>query len=265
MGLLTIKLYNKNGKTTAVAHGENEVSLVYSAEYQEGDRFLFEVEDAPAFYWMQVDEAKGKSLVYVTGFVDYPIPFGEKRVNLSPKAFSGAKHLSWMRKAWPWEVNNYRNLALNTCDSHGAENCFPHASANVETRGESVFAALNAIDGVTVTSCHGEWPYESWGINQNPDAVFRLSFGRKVKTDRIVLYTRADYPHDNWWKSGTVIFSDGSTLKLELAKTGNAQVISFEEKTISWLELQKLIKSEEPSPFPALVQIEVYGTEADEQ
>ena len=78
MGLLTIKLYNKNGKTTAVAHGENEVSLVYSAEYQEGDRFLFEVEDAPAFYWMQVDEAKGKSLVYVTGFVDYPIPFGEK-------------------------------------------------------------------------------------------------------------------------------------------------------------------------------------------
>ena len=44
-----------------------------------------------------------------------------------------------------------------------------------------------------------------------------------------MLYTRADYPHDNWWKSGTVIFSDGSTLELELAKTGMTMLIVTHE------------------------------------
>ena len=56
-------------------------------------------------------------------------------------------------------------------------------------------------------------------------------------------------------------FSDGSEIILDLRKTGAAQEFVFEEKNICWLELKKLIKSEEPSPFPALVQIEVYGTE----
>ena len=31
------------------------------------------------------------------------------------------------------------------------------------------------------------------------------------------------------------------------------------EKEITWLELCNLIKAEDPSPFPALSQIEVYG------
>lgn len=38
------------------------------------------------------------------------------------------------------------------------------------TRGESVFAAQNAIDGITVNTCHGEWLYQSWGINMQEDS-----------------------------------------------------------------------------------------------
>lgn len=262
MGQVSVKIYDKDGKTAAVARGEDEAYLVYSSEYREGDRFLFEFSETPAFYWMQVDEAKGSSLVYVTGNVDYVIPFGEKRINVSPKAFSGARHLAWVRKARPYEYECYRNLAKNVNDQHGQTVCFPHASANVETRGESVFAALNAIDGVTVTGCHGEWPYESWGINRDPKAVLRLEFGRTVEIDRLILYTRADYPHDNWWKEGTVTFSDGSTWRLELRKTGGPQEFCTEKKKIRWLELGGLIQSEEPSLFPALAQLEVYGTEA---
>ena len=37
--------------------------------------------------------------------------------------------------------------------------------------------------------------------------------------------------------------------------------IPFEEKTISWLVLKDLIKADDPSPFPALTQIEVFGIE----
>ena len=103
-------------------------------------------------------------------------------------------------------------------DQHGETNCYPHASANVETRGEAVFAARNAIDGVTVNDAHGEWPYESWGINRREDANMRLEFGRKVAVSRIRLYTRADFPHDNWWKQVTIRFSDGSEVVAELEK-----------------------------------------------
>lgn len=263
MAQVCIKIFNKEGKNLAVSRGEEEANLVYSAEYEEGDRIGLEVSEIPAFYWLQLDDAKGGSLVYLTGNVDYVIPFGEKRINLSPKVFHGKKHLLSVRKARPFEYQGYRNLSKNVNDQHGAANCFPHASANVETRGESVFAAMNAIDGVTVTSCHGEWPYESWGINQRADAVWKLDFGRMVEVDRIIFYSRADFPHDNWWRKGSVTFSDGSTMVLDLKKIGTSQEFTFEKKKISWLELGDLIKSEEPSPFPALVQLEVYGTEAE--
>lgn len=259
---ISLKVQDKNGFTLAVARSEREVNLPYCAEYMEGDQIVVEASDTPAFYWLSLDDGRGHSLVYLTGDMWYKIPFGEKRVNMSPKTFSGSRHLIHIRKAYPFEYEAYRNLALNVNDCHGETNCYPHASANVETRGESVFAAMNAIDGITATACHGEWPYESWGINRRTDAAIKLEFGRMVEVDRIILYTRADYPHDNWWKKATVTFSDGSTMELELKKTGEAQEFTFEKKKMEWLQIGELIKSEEPSPFPALVQLEVYGTEA---
>ena len=261
MSQISIKIANSDFKVLAVNRGENEANLVYTAEYREGDRILVEIEEPDQFYWLQLDDGKGKCLVYLTGSVDYEIPFGEKRVNLSPKVFRGSRHLLSVRKAQSFEVEGYRNLAVNIWDKHGEVNCYPHVSANVETRGEAVFAAMNAIDGVTVSSCHGEWPYDSWGINQRDDACLKLDFGRMVEVDRVVIYTRADYPHDNWWKQGTIVFSDGSSLELKFKKTGTAQEFLFEKRQIAWLELKELIKADGASPFPALVQIEVYGRE----
>ena len=77
--------------------------------------------------------------------------------------------------------------------------------------------------------------------------------------DRIIVYTRADFPHDAWWNQGTFTFSDGSTLDMKLEKKDGPQEITFPAKTISSLRLSKLIKSSDPSPFPALIQLEVYG------
>lgn len=261
MSQISIKIVNSDWKVLAVNRGEDDAYLVYAAEYREGDRIIVEIEEPDHFYWLQLDDGKGKNLVYLTGNVDYAIPFGEKRVNLSPKVFWGSRHLITVKKAKSFETEGYRNLAVNIWDQHGEVNCYPHASANVETRGESVFAAMNAIDGITVSNCHGEWPYESWGINRRDDACLRLDFGRIVEVDKVVLYTRADYPHDNWWKQGLIEFSDCAFLELNLQKTGSAQEFVFEKKQIQWLELKNLIKAEGASPFPALVQIEVYGRE----
>lgn len=106
---------------------------------------------------------------------------------------------------------------------------------------------------------HGAWPYASWGINRRDDAKITIEFGRKVMVDKAVIYLRADFPHDNWWKQITLEFSDGSEILWELKKTHQGQVIKFDEKVIEWVTLKNLIKSEEESPFPALSQIEFYG------
>lgn len=257
--MFCIKLIDREGHTICNGKGEEEVNLPVTHEYEEGDQIELEISGAPVYAWLQLDDALGKSLVYLTGNYSYPIPFGKERTNLAPKTFSGNKHLLSIRKARSFEIDTYRNVALNVNDNHRNTTCFPHASANVETRGEAVFAAKNAIDGVTANSSHGEWPYASWGINRNPDAVMKLDFGRNITTDRIVLYLRADFPHDSWWTNATVTFSDGETMKLDLKKTAGGQEFTFPEKTITWLELSRLIKAEDPSPFPALTQIEVYG------
>ena len=259
--MIQIKVLDAEKNIVAENSGQEEVNLTLRREYQEGDTIIFEIGGETGHYWMQVDDVLGKSLVYLTGDQTYEIPFEEKKFNLSPKAFTGEKQLISLRKARPYEVNIYRNLAENVNDQHGDVNCYPHASANVETRGEAVFAAKNAIDGVTANHSHGKWPFASWGINQRDDAQMKLEFGREIKTDRIILHTRADFPHDNWWVKATVEFSDGSSMVLDLEKTDVSQEFSFEEKTISWLVLKELIKADDPSPFPALTQIEVFGTE----
>jgi hypothetical protein len=261
--MLTLKLLRDDMSTGAVSSAENEVNMVYTSEYQEGDKIVLESSESDLFLVFQADDALGSSLVYMKGdSLWYTIPFGEKRICYSPKPFSGNRHLISVRTATQEEIKAYRNLALNVADQQTNTYFFPHAHANVETREESVFAARNVIDGVKENRSHGEWPYQSWGINQRADAEITIEFGREVAIDKVVVYLRADFPHDNWWKQVTLRFSDGETMVADLVKTGAGQAITFEKRTVEWVRLEQLIKSDEPSPFPALTQFEVYGTEA---
>ena len=260
MAVLALKVLDKNGKTICVSSGEDCVSLVCTAEYTEGDRIVLETSEKNIHVMLQVDDAMGPAFVYITDNVSYQIPFGEKRICYSPKVFYGSRHYLYARIAREDEIKAYRNLALNVCDQHGETNCYPHAQANVETRGESVFAARNAIDGVCENRSHGEWPYESWGIIMREDAQMSVDFGHEVETDKIVLYTRSDFPHDNWWKQVTLTFSDGTSIKWDLEKSSLPHILEFEKKRVTWVRLGNLIKADDPSPFPALSQIEVYGT-----
>lgn len=259
MAVLSLKVINKDDQVKYVASGQDEVCLVNTSEYAEGDRICLETNEKNIHVWFQADDALGASFVYITDNVSFYIPFGEKRVSYSPKAFYGNRHYLYARTAREDEIYAYRNLALNPCDQHGETNCYPHAFANVETRGEAVFAARNAIDGVIANLAHGEWPYESWGINRRDDASMTIEFGREVITDKIVLYTRADFPHDNWWKQARITFSDGETMTIEMEKSVKPHVFQIEPKKITSVTIDQLIKSDEASPFPALTQMEVYG------
>lgn len=262
---LKLSVVNGLGEMLSSAQGTDEVFLVYQPAYQEGDSIILESSEPQQHIILQLDDAMAPSLVYMKGTrFTLAIPFGEKKLSYSPRSFSGERHVLCARAADQHEIAAYRNLAFNPWDCHENSTLFPHASANVETRGESVFAARNAIDGVKANSSHGEWPYTSWGINRDPNARWKLDFGRKVTLDQAVFYLRADFPHDAWWKNAALHFSDGSCVNVDLSKTGDPQPIRFEKKTVEWVALDTLIKAEDPSPFPALTQLELFGTEASE-
>ena len=263
METIKLKVLNQTGHTLMTCDADQAVSLVYTGAYQPGDRIAMEVEHPGQFCVIQFEDTMEPALVYVAQReINFYIPFGEQAITYSPKSFKGSRHLIRARLARPDELAVRRNLAFNCYDQHGDTGYYPHASANVETRGEAVFAARNAIDGVYENAGHGVWPFQSWGINRDPEAALTLSFGRPVTVDELRLTLRADFPHDSWWTAATVCCSDGSREVLPLQKSGEPQAFAIAPRTVTGLVLCELKKADDPSPFPALSQIEAWGTEA---
>ncbi|WP_152396942.1 carbohydrate-binding protein [Paenibacillus guangzhouensis] len=259
---LTIEIHDMNNNVLAMDSDQGQAQLVYHHPYQEGDQIVVKSEHPHQYLCLQLDDAMPEAFVYLaTTSYRFTIPFGEKKISYSPKSFSGGIHAISVRLATAAEISSYKNVALNPFDQHENNSCYPHALANVETRGESVFAARNAIDGNCFNAGHGAWPFESWGINQQDDAEMSVQFGRTVEIDCLALTLRADFPHDNYWKQVTVCFSNGDCITIHLTKTNLKQVIKLEPRRVESLTLKNLIKSDDPSPFPALTQIEVYGNE----
>ncbi|MGX7419778.1 hypothetical protein ACWOFR_13360 [Carnobacterium gallinarum] len=261
MSKMTLALLNQNNEIQKSRTAEETVYLDYLADYQAGDKLRLTIEVPNAYYMVQLDETLNPSLLYLTGTTwDYEIPTSEEAVRAySPKAFIGKKHYSTARVATEAEITAYQNLALNPHDQKQESGAYPHAVANVETRNDSTFFARNAIDGVMANQNHGSYPYQSWGINQQADALIRIDFGRNVKIDQVALVLRGDYPHDSYWTEVKLEFSDNSNETLNLDKVLDHQFFNFNPRIIQWVELKELKKAEDESPFPALTQIKVFG------
>lgn len=260
---LTLSVQNGKNQVLSASSGEGEVCLVYEEAYAPGDTICVQAGSQDIFLVVQLDDALAPAYVFLRGGICVcPVPFGEARSVYSPRAYAGGRHYLHARAARPDEIASRKNLAFNPYATHEPGGPFPYASANVETRGEMVFAAKNAIDGIKAGSFHGEWPYTSWGINRDPKAAWRLDFGRNVLLDEAVFYLRADFPHDAWWEQATLRFSNGDHLTVSLRKTSAGQAVVFPEKQVEWVVLEKLMKAEDPSPFPALTQMEFYGRDS---
>jgi len=185
---------------------------------------------------------------------------GRDRHNADRFPFPGPQHRKGLGEEELWAE---RDLARNPLDLRGDTDFFPHCTANVETRGESVFAARNVIDGLGFNTSHGEWPFESWGIGAREDAWCQLDFGREVTVRRMALRLRADFPYDAYWVAGHAVDSNGEEISFQLEKTGDRQWIDLGERKIRWLRLERMIKSDDPSAFPSLRSWEIYGKEPD--
>ena len=244
METIKLKILDEAGHTLMTCDADTAVSLVYTNCYKPGDRVALEIDHPGQYCVIQFEDTMPEALVYVVKReINFHIPFGEQAITYSPKSFAGSRHVIRARLALPEEIAARRNLAFNCYDEHGDTGFYPHAS------------------GIFENSAHGEYPYQSWGINRDPNAALTLDFGREVLLDELRITERADFPHDNYWVKATVEFSDGSQLDIPLVKSAKPQSVAFEPKRVRSLVLKDLIQAEGTSPFPALTQIEAFGTE----
>lgn len=258
--MLTIQLFDGDRLLKETKHPEH-AQMFYREVYPQGGFIRFTAR--PGHLWVQVDHAIAPALVYLPeGSFDYRLPVKDEPQFLPPFAFQGEKHIvrAWLPSREQLEAR--RNLALNPADQRGDSLAYPHATANVETRNEAQFAARNVLDGYTISDGHGTWPYQTWGIWERKDAAITVDFGREVLVDELGFVLRADFPHDAHWVQGTVVFSDGSELQLSFDKTGEPQRFPISPRRIRWARLEQLIKSDDPSVFPALTAWELYGRDA---
>jgi hypothetical protein len=154
-------------------------------------------------------------------------------------------------------TGEYKNLALNPNDTRGSAVTYPHATSNSECRNEICYAAKNVIDGNTANRGHGP-KFPSWGPDKRTDLWLKIEFGRPVEADKVVIYIRADFPHDAYWKGGTIEFSDGSKEKISFQKTAMPQEFKFSPRRIEWLRIADLVQ-DEPLGWCAFTEVEVWG------
>ena len=256
--MITITAHAADGRVIACASHGTEALLCFDGTYAGGE--VIEIASDAKHLWVQPDASVLPGEVYLPeGRMTWAVPAGEHRLAYRPGAFAEGRHIVSARVMDGAEVAAERCLSRNPADLRGDTDFFPHCTANVETRNESCFAARNVIDGLRYNTFHGEWPFESWGIGAREDAWCLLDLGREVAISRMALTLRADFPHDAYWVRGEAALSDGGVVRFPLENTGERQFIELGDRRARWLRLQNLVKSDDPSAFPALRQWEVYG------
>ena len=257
--MIHIRIVNRMGEILCEAIHPMEAMACVDRTWEKGDSIIVL---APAGSHVEVgmDASMLWGEVYLpSGMMNWRIPFDEYRLAYMPGLFEGKRHIITARLLSEQETAVCRNIARNPLDLRGETDFFPHCTANVETRNESVFAARNVIDGLRFNKSHGEWPYESWGIGVREDAWCLLDFGREVIVEKMALTLRADFPHDAYWVSGHMVDSNGDEIAFDLQKTGERQIIDLGGRCVQWLRLERMVKSDDPSAFPSLRAWEVFG------
>lgn len=242
-------------------------ALAFEREYQPGDRIIL---GGPERMAIRLDESVPECLVFLPGAsqenASYEIPYGrEERQTGSayaPESFAAKSHRVAVHNLSKKELTGYRNLALNPCDLRQAEQApvqiFPHASSNSVSRNLFDFEARNAIDGATQNGHHGVWPFQSWGPQLRTDLWWKVDFGRPVELNKIRVMVRADFPHDSFWKSAEVEFSDGSRVSIQIGSSAKFQQFSFRKRRVSWLRLINLVPAD-PGKWCAFIEVEAWG------
>ncbi len=255
-----------SGNSSTQQPMQNSANLVVDRQFQPGDHIVF---TGPQRMALQVSGNIPECLIFMPDSAkstSYVIPYGKEEKDTGsaydPQSFSGTSHQFSVRPLMKKELRAYRNLALNPCDAQTAENepanFFPHASTNSVSRSLFDFAARNAIDGVSNNGHHGVWPYQSWGPQLRTDLWWKLDFGRPVELDKIRLMVRADFPHDSFWKTADIEFSDGTKISINIQQSAEFQDFPFPKRKISWIRITNLVPAD-PQRWCSFIEVQAWG------
>ncbi len=257
--MLELKIINKDGAELFCEKAE-KIDALYNGEYQEGDKIVIH-NGGSEYLALKLDEALAESIIFSTSSkVEFEIPWGVLKRGYDENAFSGTSHRIVAYEPADEVKYGTRLISLNSHDKRGQKRYFPHAYANLVTREQVSFFERNAIDGVCNNSDHGDYPYHSWAGGAREDLEYYIDFGTDVEVDKIVFFLRADFPHDTYWKSLEVEFSDGSKVPASFEQTADGQELVLDEpKTTRTVHLTNFKQAVYPFSWAALSQIEVYG------
>ncbi len=257
--MIQIKIINASGEELFSEKG-TAIDTVYNGEYNKGDKIVITKTDTE-YIALKLDSTLKESIVFVpTSTFEFPIPCGDLLNGYAPGAFSGNEHK--IKVYEPEDDIKYgtRNISLNSHDLRGQKKYFPHAYANLVTREAVCFFERNAIDGVTDNKGHGNYPYHSWAGGAREDLEYFIDFGTEVEVEKVVFYLRADFPHDTYWKSIDVEFSDMTTATANFQKTADGQELILPEKKLTkTVHLTNFKQAEFPFSWAALSQIQIIG------
>lgn len=265
-------------RTTLTQTKSDKHSTTYTLdrEYQPGDQLVLSGSQRLA---AKLDANQPECLLYLRGTATFEIPYGREErqtgSSYAPEAFAGKSHQITLRALTKQELKSYRNLALNPCDTLRLDpqpppadhpdarysdpaSMFPHATSNSVSRNLYDFAARNAIDGFSQNGHHGVWPFQSWGPQLRLDLWWQLDFGRPVELDKLRLMVRADFPHDSYWKTATIEFSDGTKGTIQLAAKPEFQDFPFKKRKVTSFRLTNLIPEDEKR-WCAFIEVEAWG------
>ena len=255
--MITLKVLDRAKNVKFKVSGDN-IDAIYNGEYSEGDKIVAELSSVN-FLKMKLDDTMTESIVYCPNkYFEFEVPLGSFRAAYNKEAFLGGEHRLIMTEISDDEFYGYRQISLNAFDTQKSK-CFPHAKANFVTRNDPCFHERNAIDGVIDNSNHGAYPYHSWAGGAREDLEYWIYFGADVEVDKIDFYLRADFPHDTYWKSIDVEFSDGSIENAQFEETADAQTLTFEKRTTKYIHLTNFKQAANPLSWAALTQIQIYG------
>ena len=261
--IINLKLLRANGDVKFKAYGTS-IDEHFIGEYEDGDKFRIDLVDTE-FVKIKLDPTLAESILYLPdGSFEFLVPRDyELDCCYHPEAFRGDDHRIVVSEPDDAECYGERLISLNSHDRHLVPKYFPHAHANFVTREDPCFFERNAIDGVLDNSNHGKFPYHSWGGGLREDLEYEVRFGCDVEVSRVVIFIRADFPHDTYWKELDVEFSDGTSVHANLVGTAEGQAVELPEpKLTSYVKLTGLKQQrlEDGSlSFAALSQLEIYG------
>lgn len=262
---LTLSYTPKSGNAKEVT-GEGAVELAVSRAYQAGDKITVTLPEGQHYLvFCMADGVMEETILYLPSskFI-----YNVQNSSMSyPSDLTCGKCTITARIPTAEELQQTRNLACNPADLETNKKAFPHATtSNVHNKGNETdrlhFEARNAIDGFTQNNGHGGFPVQSWGPGSNMSAKdnLKIDFGREVSLSKLCIFIRADFPHDTYWESCTVKFSDGSTMELNFTKTASGQEFALDNvktSSITFTNFKKVAGSD----WASWMEVQAFGAD----